>query len=620
MLKRLSKIFGILFVLLVVSWIGLKAVEIHADTPEVVTVPNTLYGSGEFFFPPYLSDSDRMGFGKASSHDASVLKAGWYLDWAAATTPAHPGGAVYAYSIKLAIDTGGQRVCQAEFPNSNGYQAPATQLSQIRPSLTGTVLIQKVQASPGSLWLIGNEPDSVYQGDPIQAELYAELYHYFYTTIKAADPTAKVAIGAVVQPSPLRMAYLDRVLARYNTLYGGQSMPIDVWNIHFYNFPEVKCAAGAGVPPGFDQNGWNFGWGKENILNLAKMETDIRSFRSWMKTKGYRNTPLIITEFGSLFPYGQPTESQFLKDIFERFLVLTDSNTGYQQDGNRLIQMWAWFATYYEHNFGGYLFQADSNTLTLNGYAFIDKVNAHYTAYTDLQTTLPITSVSTSEVNFSGYVQNWGNTNAEDVNVKLSLVNLNTGYVVSDTVSLGEMKSRYASPPILITQTWRLANNITPAATVPFSMHVTIVSPDSYQTNNTLSYQLNWYSFADLIVSDFKIASKPVFLYENPLSLLVTATVKNVGLLPVSGPGVTFFLKKPDHTVVQLAEFGASSDFRPGDTAIFTTTVPITQSGIFEVSAVAKSMGSEVELTSNNSQVISLMAAKGVAFLPLIAR
>jgi len=69
--------------------------------------PYPSYASGDFFLPPYLSDSERMGYGKASSHDTTPLNAGWYLDWGAASPPAHPNGAEYVRTIYLHThDTG----------------------------------------------------------------------------------------------------------------------------------------------------------------------------------------------------------------------------------------------------------------------------------------------------------------------------------------------------------------------------------------------------------------------------------------------------------------------------------------------------------------------------------
>ena len=52
-----------------------------------------------------------------------------------------------------------------------------------------------------------------------------------HAAIKAADPTARVAIGGVTQPTPLRLRCLETVLAAYREQSGAE-MPVDVWNVH----------------------------------------------------------------------------------------------------------------------------------------------------------------------------------------------------------------------------------------------------------------------------------------------------------------------------------------------------------------------------------------------------
>ena len=42
-----------------------------------------------------------------------------------------------------------------------------------------------------------------------------------------------MAIGGVSQVTPLRLDYLERVLAAYEKQYG-QPMPVDVWNVHTF--------------------------------------------------------------------------------------------------------------------------------------------------------------------------------------------------------------------------------------------------------------------------------------------------------------------------------------------------------------------------------------------------
>jgi hypothetical protein len=93
-------------------------------------------------------------------------------------------------------------------------------------------ITRSAAANPGALWLIGNEPDIVWQ-DNATPEEYAHAYGILHAAIKKADPTARVAIGGVSQPTPLRLAYLDRVLAAYEAQFGAD-MPVDVWNIHAF--------------------------------------------------------------------------------------------------------------------------------------------------------------------------------------------------------------------------------------------------------------------------------------------------------------------------------------------------------------------------------------------------
>ncbi len=96
-----------------------------------------------------------------------------------------------------------------------------------------------VLANPGATWLIGNEPDSPVQ-DNLLPELYARAYHHLYTLIKSYDATARIGAGGIVQPTPLRFQYLDRVLAAYRAYYH-QTLPADLWNIHSYILREITA-------------------------------------------------------------------------------------------------------------------------------------------------------------------------------------------------------------------------------------------------------------------------------------------------------------------------------------------------------------------------------------------
>jgi hypothetical protein len=121
-------------------------------------------------------------------------------------------------------------------------------------SPSGDTLAAIIAANPGSLWLVGNEPDCIYQ-DNVLPQNYARAYHDAYVFIKQHDPTARVAVGGIVQPTPLRMHYLDIVLNTYSSLYG-EALPTEVWHIHLFILREASCAVhpeacwGSEIPPG----------------------------------------------------------------------------------------------------------------------------------------------------------------------------------------------------------------------------------------------------------------------------------------------------------------------------------------------------------------------------------
>lgn len=141
--------------------------------------------------------------GSIADYAVERLGIGWYLNWWVEVSPPRPERVAFWQMIRV---------------SEKGYQPdPAT----IRAA---------AEANPGSMWLVGNEPDVTWQ-DNTTPERYAERYHELYHLLKSADPTCWVAIGGVAQPTPLRLAYLDRILSAYQAHYG-EPMPVDVWNVH----------------------------------------------------------------------------------------------------------------------------------------------------------------------------------------------------------------------------------------------------------------------------------------------------------------------------------------------------------------------------------------------------
>jgi len=198
---------------------------------------------------------------------------------------------------------------------------------------------------PGNVWIIGNEPDVIWQ-DGVTPEEYAIVYHEIYYLIKSADPTAKIAVAGLSQATPLRIAYLDRVLTEYRRLFS-IAMPVDWWTIHGFVLREERDSWGAGIPPGMTQDTGELREVSDNgSLELFKKQ--IIDFRNWMAKNGYRDTPLALTEFGILMPpnYGYPevVVTKYLQDTFSWLQDTKDEEIGYSHDENHLVQQWAWFS------------------------------------------------------------------------------------------------------------------------------------------------------------------------------------------------------------------------------------------------------------------------------------
>ena len=312
-------------------------------------------------YPISLVDRQRYGFVATSAtwrqvFDVAQLDAGWYVD---ANPPA----------------------CA---PSPEGMDRAL--LIRVRDWMTSprlSWLESMVDNHPGSLWLVGNEPDCIWQ-DNLLPEDYAHVYHDIYTAIMGRDATALVSPGGIVQPTPLRLQWLDRVLAEYETTYGVQ-MPVDVWNIHNAILRELSylCdpanAWGADIPPGFTecQGVWRE---MEDNDRIDIFKQQIWTFREWMADNGYAGYPLIVTEFGVLMPveFGFDVDrvNAFMDAAFEFFGTAASTDPRYPgdpADGNRLVQRWAWFSLDnppydpdIEHTFNGNLF--DPYTTGITGY------------------------------------------------------------------------------------------------------------------------------------------------------------------------------------------------------------------------------------------------------------
>jgi hypothetical protein len=299
------------------------------------------------------------GFAGAPSFPGSILDfpaveqlgLGWYADWTVQRDPPRPGGIEFA------------------------------QLLSTRPWPPDWDAIREVaQANPGSLWLIGNEPETRGQGEHTPEE-YARIYHEAYTVIKAADPSAQVAIGGVVMPTPLRLAWLERCLAYYQQTYG-RPMPVEVWNIHVQILQEKRHGWGCGIPYGLPQDEGRAYEIVDNC-NVEIFKTLIIEFRAWLYARGEGDKPLIISEYGvlmpsSYLPRGDQSVLAFMEGTFDFLLTARDPLLGYGADEGRLVQRWLWFSLnfpFYDKTPGGYngaLYDWQTRQLTVFGARYRD--------------------------------------------------------------------------------------------------------------------------------------------------------------------------------------------------------------------------------------------------------
>lgn len=297
--------------------------------------------------------SYRLGFGASTSpitrfSEIGSLRAGWYYDWNVRANPVRPNLMEYVQTIRVhqkltcdlySANAHDRAVCPYAIPHDYVFN----------PSLDE--IAAAARANPGSLWFIGNEMDRRdWPGggqDETLPETYAVAYHDLYHFIKSVDPKARIAIGGVIQATPLRLEYLTKVWNTYQQRYG-TIMPVDVWNVHNFILKERAGDYGAGIPPGSDAwQGVVYSTDRTHV-DMTIFDQQIRAFRAWMKERGQQNKPLIVSEYGVLYWHEGLEDPQVVQDFmiktFDYFLNTRDCSLGYPADDCRLVQRWAWYS------------------------------------------------------------------------------------------------------------------------------------------------------------------------------------------------------------------------------------------------------------------------------------
>ena len=310
--------------------------------------------------------------------EVTLMRFGWYVDWGAGGSDLPTFGMEYVPTIRVR-----QLKLNGLTPTASScYGCPYVTPYTYTLSLSAAQIQSFVSSRhPGMMWVIGNEIERRdWPGggqDEIVPELYAQAYHDAYLMIKSADPTAQIAIGGVIEATPLRLQYLERVWNEYSTRYGGV-MPVDVWNVHAFILPEKSCATypgdcwGADIPAGLpDASGSIYTPAQNKDFNIAIGH--IQAMRAWMKNHGQQSKPLIITEYGvnfaswwdpSIFSAEQVRDS-YMYPSFNYFLNSPDCNLS-QIDGCRLVQRWNWYSMD-DDSPDSYGFQAYNGNLFYSG-------------------------------------------------------------------------------------------------------------------------------------------------------------------------------------------------------------------------------------------------------------
>lgn len=319
----------------------------------------------------------------SDGYELASLGVGSYLDWGAVTNPILPDGVEYIRVLRL--------------------------MDSLYPQTVAN-LPTWIQANPSSVWVVGNEPDTTFgDQDELLPEVYADRFYEVARIIRRLDRTALIAFGSIVQPTPIRLRYLDRAWNQLVADVGSQaaaSRLIDIWSIHSFILNEdIEWAWGTGIPPGFegdDHDAFEIKLMDElsKTYSIQIFQQRIIAFRSWMAEKGERNKPLWITEYGSLFPPIDPTgvdyvnvsdadTTNFMLATFDFLLSASDDQTGLPSDANHLVQRWFWYSlNEHRYTFGGSLYNPDYLEIPETG-PFITLVGQNFIEYQSTYLTQP---------------------------------------------------------------------------------------------------------------------------------------------------------------------------------------------------------------------------------------
>ncbi|MGC8826007.1 MAG: CARDB domain-containing protein [Anaerolineae bacterium] len=553
----------------------------------------------------YPSANERLGvgvLGDIRNYDLSPLHAGWYVNWGTSANLINPEGMDFAQIIRVG--------------------------ASIHPSLAQ---IREIAGrNPGSLWLVGNEPDCIWQ-DNVWPETYAEQYHDIYSALKEADPTCQVAIGGVVQATPLRLQWLDRVWNWYRARYG-ETMPVDVWNVHNFILQERRGSWGCEIPPGINATAGML-YGIDDHDNMTYFRQQIEAFRRWMAEKGQQNKPLIVSEYGILFHeglgYDYERVRRFMLATFNYFMNATDPEIGYPADGYRLVQRWAWYSlddpSFEQEEYTTWSALYDPfppYAIRPLGEEFGRYAGALVVPYVDLvparfQLDQPAALVYGEPASFTAHItiQNRGNTPSDGpIPVQVQQEDAAGAGTVTAVGTVPALPRRYAGTAVL-PLTWQSV--IT--GPVDFAVYVNPGGsvPEWDLSNNTAVQRLD--VWADLALDRVGAVSSGVpFVPGERTPVQLKALVRNASRLDIRDVEVCFWVRPPGESEVP-AGCASLPYLAAGQTAIVERDWTVERAGLHPLRAVVDPNGAVSERFEGNNQALgSFLAAPHRVFWPLL--
>ena len=235
----------------------------------------------------------------------------------------------YVASALSALGAGSWYSFSGNSPNLPG------RVELVRPGADLAALATRAKSTPGTAWMIGNEPNVPGQDD-LKPAAYSNFLSQVARAIKGADPSATLVGPNVLNWEKtctdcpgytLARDWSAAFLADYRERFG--PLPLDVWGMHTYSLD----------------------WDHLPLADAATDQAQMVAARAWLDGDGLR-LPMWLTEFGVIWGFdgidwqkqgdrwtARPSGS-FRSDLVGSYL---DSMLGWLTDKGATARVERWF-------------------------------------------------------------------------------------------------------------------------------------------------------------------------------------------------------------------------------------------------------------------------------------